>query len=124
MAQRVAGIVNRVRRHRRDLRQRFDDWLHPPGVCPRCDLLVTACICCGYCGGSIEHHARTDCPVELGIFPVDLPMVTHDIECIDCGTRFMVGEFYGWAADRDDPDVCTIVCLGCIARSELGLNRG
>jgi len=118
---RTARMNRRRRREHRRIAARYSARvMHPSWPRTRCGICgsMTCRVHCEWCGREDEHEA--DCPVELGVFPVQFCDV--GLLCLECDEELAVGELFTYvlAATEDDPtfEVWAVVCLGCAALDE------
>ncbi len=113
----LGSVAVTSRRRRRD---ELDPWdLHPSApACSTCNRYG----CeehCPWCGGNLHAGSHNDdCPWITNVYPVARGEVT---ECWACGADLEWGASYSYIETGFGEDVWVAVCLGCAARSELGI---
>lgn len=101
--------MNRRRRHRAD-RRTLEPAVEPAlYTCPWCGAVE--CAHCPWCGVSTPDHTL-ECPVELGIYPVDDETIGTSCGG-ECGSVFVDGDQYAYEPNHEGR--FTAVCLGCSA---------
>lgn len=106
-----APMNSRRRRARRALRSVVQPMAYPPcAVCGEFECEEH----CPWCAGCGFNHAD-DCPTVLNVYPVGR---WEEFECAACPSVIIYGESYSYVDFGDEWRAC---CLGCAARSELGI---
>ena len=110
---RAAEVSRRRRRARRHVPAAC---LHPSiPVCPVCGL--RACDRhCQWCSADLADGAHVhDCPEVTNVYPV---AAADGLACWACDADFAAGDHYSWVEAGDQ---WVAMCLGCAARSVLGI---
>ncbi len=115
-----------VSRRRRRARRHLPAAHHHPSVsaCATCGL--RACDRhCPWCSADLVAGAHAaDCPEVTNVYPV---AVADGLACWACDDDFVAGDHYSWVEAGDHyswveaGDQWVAMCLGCAARSVLGI---